>query len=228
MLASLYINNKHYGHIETTLKEAAEIYRRLVVSNPSEYEPDLIQVLHNLTIHYYNNKRFNEAEMTCKEASEMLRPLAASNPSTYEPYLLQTLNNLAAMYYGAKNHSDFVDVVKEMLEIYRRSGEKGPKYVEALGNLSYYEIILRKYGESEQYGREALAIDSTKHWIATNLAAALLFQGKYAEAEQIYRQYKSEKKETFLSDFKAFSEAGVIPKEYEADVEKIKKMLNEE
>ena len=87
---------------------------------------------------------------------------------------------------------------------------------------------MKNYPEAEQLAREGLSIDSTKIFIYTNLAAALLFQGKYTESEQIYRQYKSELKESFLDDFKQFAEAGVIPKEYEADVEKIKKMLNEE
>ena len=44
---------------------------------------------------------------------------------------------------------------------------------------------------------------------------------------KFYRQYKGELKDSFLNDFKQFAEAGVIPKEREADVEKIKKMLNE-
>ena len=72
-----------------------------------------------------------------------------------------------------------------------------------------------------------MAVDSTQHWIAANLAHALLFQGKYAEAEKIYREYKSELKDSFLDDFRQFAEAGVIPKEREADVERIKRMLNE-
>jgi hypothetical protein len=84
------------------------------------------------------------------------------------------------------------------------------------------------YSESEQYAREGLAMDSTQHWIATNLAAVLLFQGRYTEAEKIYRQYKSELKEIILDDFNKFAEAGVIPKEFESDIERIKKMLNEE
>ena len=86
---------------------------------------------------------------------------------------------------------------------------------------------MKKNTETEQYAREGLAVDSTQHWIASNLAAALLFQGKYAEAEHIYRQYKDELKEGFLDDFKQYAEAGVIPKEYEEDVEKIKRMLEE-
>lgn len=81
--------------------------------------------------------------------------------------------------------------------------------------------------DKKKYAHQALEIDSTQHYVYTNLAAALLFQGKYTEAEMIYRQYKSELKDSFLEDFKQFAEAGVIPKEYEADVENIKRILNE-
>ena len=56
----------------------------------------------------------------------------------------------------------------------------------------------------------------------------LLFQGRYKEAEQIYQQYKDELKDSILDDFNQFAEAGVIPKKYEADVEKIKKILMSE
>lgn len=71
-------------------------------------------------------------------------------------------------------------------------------------------------------------MDSTKHIVYSNLAAALLFQGKYQEAEKIYRQYNSELKEGFLSDFEEFAKAGVIPKNREEDVENIKKILEED
>ena len=96
-----------------------------------------------------------------------------------------------------------------------------------MGDVSFYAIFAKQYGEAEQYALEGLQLDSTKHYIYVNYAAALLFQGKYAEAETICRQYKDEKKNSFLDDLRLYAEAGVIPKEYEADVEKIKKMLNE-
>ena len=100
-------------------------------------------------------------------------------------------------------------------------------YTGCLGSLAYNAILLKKYDEAEQQAIRGLSVDPAKQWIATNLAAALLFQGKYAEAEAVYQQYKKELKGDFLDDFKQFSESGIIPKEYEADVEKIKKMLNE-
>lgn len=93
---------------------------------------------------------------------------------------------------------------------------------------SFYSIFEKQYAEAEAYSKEALEVDSTKHIAYSNLAAALLFQGKYQEAEKIYRQYKPELKEGFLSDFEEFTKAGMIPKNREEDVEKIKKILEEE
>ena len=63
--------------------------------------------------------------------------------------------------------------------------------------------------------------------LAVCIAAALLFQGKIEEAEKIYRQYKSEFKDGFLDDFAEYERLQVIPKEYMADVERIKAMLKE-
>lgn len=93
---------------------------------------------------------------------------------------------------------------------------------------SFYSIFEKQYAEAEAYSKEALEVDPTKHFAYGNQAAALLFQGKYQEAEKVYRQYKSELKEGFLSDFEEFTKAGVIPKNREEDVEKIKKILKEE
>lgn len=95
-------------------------------------------------------------------------------------------------------------------------------------NQSFYAIFEKQYAEAETYSKEALEVDSTNHIAYSNLAAALLFQGKYLEAEKIYSQYKSELKEGFLSDFDEFSKTGVIPKNREGDVEKIKQLLLKE
>ena len=92
---------------------------------------------------------------------------------------------------------------------------------------SAYANILGKFKEGEKFSLEALQVDSTKHIAYTNLAAALLFQGKIEEAEKIYRQYKSEFKDGFLGDFAEYERLQVIPKEYMADVERIKAMLQE-
>ena len=97
-----------------------------------------------------------------------------------------------------------------------------------LVNQSFYAIFEKQYAEAETYSKEALEVDSTKHIAYSNLAAALLFQGKYQEAEKIYLQYKAELKDGFLSDFEEFARTGVIPKNREKNVEKIKQILMKE
>lgn len=71
-------------------------------------------------------------------------------------------------------------------------------YTVFLSSQSFYANLLGKFKEGEECSLEALQVDSTKHIAYTNLAAALLFQGKIEEAEKIYRQYKSEFKDGFL------------------------------
>lgn len=94
-----------------------------------------------------------------------------------------------------------------------------------LGNQAYGAILQGNFVDAESFSREALMMDSTQHWIATSLAAALLFQGKTTEAEKVYRQYSKELRNSFLNDFKAFEKAGVIPEKRKKDVERIKQLL---
>ena len=92
--------------------------------------------------------------------------------------------------------------------------------------LAIFWVALFKDGE--QYALEALTVAPSFNIINTNLAAALLFQGKVEEAEKIYRQYKAELKDSFLGDFAEYERLKVIPEERKADVEHIKAMLNEQ
>ena len=100
-------------------------------------------------------------------------------------------------------------------------------YSGQLVNQSFDANLLGKFKEGEQYSLETIKVDSTQHIAYINLAAALLFQGKLEEAENLYRQYKAEFKEGFLDDFAEFERLNVIPEERKKDVERIKAMLKE-
>jgi predicted Zn-dependent protease len=100
-------------------------------------------------------------------------------------------------------------------------------YINTLENQSSHCLFANQFEKSEQYARRVLSIDPSLQWINIPLASALLFQGKYKEAEQIYRQYKAALKDNFLQDLDTFEAAGVIPEERKTDVERIRKMLNE-
>ena len=217
---------------EIYYEKALEILQRLANDNPKAYEPDVATTLNNLAVLYFDTQRLTEAEKMYKQALEIRQRLANDNPKAYEPDVAQTLNNLANLYSDTQRLTEAEEMYKQALEIRQRLANDNPKAYEpyvamTLGNLSFNAIFMKKYSEAEQLAREGLEVDSTQHFIYTNLAAALLFQGKHAEAEKIYRQYKDELKDGFLDDFEQFKAVGVIPKEREEDVEKIKLMLEE-
>lgn len=88
-------------------------------------------------------------------------------------------------------------------------------------------MFLGKFAEAEEYARKGMDIYPLHPIIYSCLAPALLLQGKYAEAEEIYRTHKAELKEDFLENIKQLEEAGIIPNERRKDVENIKTLLNE-
>ena len=96
------------------------------------------------------------------------------------------------------------------------------------GNLSNHALLMKQFDKAMDYAREGLACDSSKLFIWANLAASLLFKGDYGQAEAIYRQYRTELKDTFLDDLEEFERLGIIPKEREADVQKIRQMLQQQ
>ena len=231
-LALLFSATKRFEEAEEMYKEALAICRRLAQQNPQAHEHDVASILYSTGLLKVNQEQYADAIPSFEEALEIYRRVAKVNPAQQQWYS-SALYYLSQLYSATNNtlkayqiNQEWIPILKMMYEA--RTEELRGEYASKLGSQSWYAIFMKQYVESEQLAHEGLQVDSTQHWIATNLAAALLFQGKYDEAEAIYRQYKNELKDSFLDDFKQFAEAGVIPPEYEADVEKIKRMLEEE
>ena len=177
-----------------------------------------------------HTKRFSEAKTILEQALEIYQRINKEYSKEYEGNIAMAFANLALLYSDTKQYTKAEDCYKKALTMYQSLAKGNPQLYfslisSTLGNMAYNAIFMKKYSEAEQLAREGLAIDSTQHFIYSNLAAALLLQGRYNEAEPIYRQYKDELKEGFLDDFEQFKAAGVIPQEREEDVEKIKQML---
>ena len=229
-LAVLYSNIQRFNEAEQMYKVALEIQKRLAYVYPQVYEPNLAMSYNNLAVLYCNTQRFNEAEQMHKTALEIRKRLADANPQAHKLDLAKSYIGLALLYNNTHRFNETEQMYKAALEIFKRLANANPKTYEpyltdCYVNLSYVSILTKQFTLAETYSKEALEVDSTKHIVYSNLAAALLFQGKYQEAEKIYRQYNSELKEGFLSDFEEFAKAGVIPKNREEDVENIKKIL---
>ena len=230
-LGTLYKDTRRYEDSEKLCLSAMEIRRRLAAANPQVYEPDLAMTQYNLGCLYSDTQRYEDSEKMYLSAMEIRRRLAVANPQVYEPDLADTQYNLGCLYYNIQRYEESGEMYLSALEVYQRLTAADPQVYEpylvrACNNLSFLFLAQGNFEDAERYAREGSKYDSTHHTIYTNLAASLLLQGRYTEAEEIYLRYKEELKEDFLSDFENFYQRGIIPPEREDDVEQIKKLLS--
>lgn len=230
-LGLLYRNTQRFIESELMYKSALEIYKRLVEENPHLYGQKQANCLFWLADSQLKQEKYTEAISPLEKALKFYKKEAEQGKSI--DYYTTIMSWLHQLYGQEKKYSQAYLCFKQNIPLLKTLYQSDKSnYTELLNGVlvdqSFYAIFEKQYAEAETYSREALEVDSTKHIAYSNLAAALLFQGKYLEAEKIYRQYKAELKEGFLSDFEEFSKTGVIPKNREGDVEKIKQLLLKE
>lgn len=215
-----------YDQCEPLFNEGLELWRRLATENPVLYELGFAESLVDIADYKTLCGQNRDAIKLAEEAYEISQRHKNDSPMLY----LAATNILSNLYTDmgeyAKAHQLFIEMHALADAIHLKKNIPN-EYVIILGNESFSYIFTKEFAKAEQDAREALEIDITQKWIFTNLAAALLFQGKYAEAEELYVYLKPELKSSLLDDLTAFERAGVIPKERKADVERIRKMLNE-
>ena len=230
-LANLYNITQHFKESELVYKMVLEKYKRLAESNPHIYVQKQAECEFWIADVQLKLENYSEAIISLENALIFYKKEVERG--AFINYYSEILYRLSQLYGLVKKYSIGYSFNKQNIPSLRTLYQSDKSnYIELLNGIlvsqSFYSIFEKQYVEAENYSKEALKVDSTKHVVYGNLAAALLFQGKYQEAEKIYRQYKSELKEDFLSDFEEFSKAGVIPKNREEDVEKIKQLLLKE
>ena len=230
-LANLYSVTQRFTESEQMYNSALEIYKRLMGENSFIYGQKQADCLFWFAHLQLKQGKTTEAISPLEQALEFYKKEAEQGKSI--DYYTKIMSWLHQLYGQEKKYSQAYQCFKQNIPLLKTLYQlKNSDYIELLKGIlvsqSFFSIFEKQYIEAENYSKEALEVDSTKHVAYSNLAAALLFQGKYQEAEKIYRQYKSELKEGFLSDFEEFSKAGVIPKNREEDVERIKQLLLKE
>ena len=229
-LANLYSKTQRYAESEQMYKAAIAIYERLYEGAPQQYLSRLAKRYFDYGMVMLNNNKSNEAIEPVERSLKLCKDMMNDKPD--KALYAANLSCLVGLHNTNKDYATAYSYNKELLPLLKANyGEEAAKwkvvYSGQLLSQSFYANVLGKFEEGELYSLEALKVDSTQHLAYTNLAAAYLLQGKYQAAEKLYRQYKNELKEGFLSDFDELAKAGVIPAKRKTDVEKIKKMLNE-
>ena len=214
------------------------IFEHIALENPRVYNPDLAMILNNIGINYSVQTNYSKAEEYYLRCLEIREALATENP-IYVPQLNRLYRNIIRNYSEQKKYDLAIEYLSLQIELIKNSKELIDDYNEnlvyAYGSLSYYLIFNKNYALSEQSAHNALELDPSQTWVSINLAAALLFQGKYKEAESIYLELKNTENtgqdkthgDVCLEDLLEFEKANVIPEERKADVEKIKALLTD-
>ena len=229
-LADLYSETQRFVNSEQMYKAAIAIYERLYESAPQQYLSRLAEGYYWYGMSMVNNNKHHDAIGPFERSLKLCKDIV--NEETGKSLYAVNLGCLVELYGKEKDYATTYTYNKELLPLLKANyGEKTDKwkaeYNKKLIQHSFCANLLGKFEEGELHSLEALKVDSTQHLAYTNLAAAYLLQGKYEAAEKLYRQYKSEFKDGLLTDLDELAKAGVIPADRMADVEKIKKMLNE-
>lgn len=251
MLYELAIAQRRNNNIqaaEITINEVYEIRTKLAAKYPQAYIPDLIQTLYELidirlsvssfdttNIHLLNSELFNAINQLTK--SPLYDELLSEYYYNRGRVFLITGNTDSALSYCEKamtlvgNNKNYITEKRNKI-----LGILNNLLANIQGTISYSLLFAREYTNSESAGRRGLEHDSTQIWIYTNLAHALLFQGKYPEAEKIYLSLKGKMSEhdrtktyteILLSDFEELEKKGAIPLNSKNEVNKIIALLKE-
>ncbi len=254
---NFYSDQSNFPAAKLAYFEALKIFKGLAKTEVPVYEPDIARTQLYLGNLYYNNKDYLGAEPAFLEALEIYKRLARINPGTYDSDVTITEANLRDTYLrrklkkidelelkisNATVNNAKINLIIEIIREYHLLINSGDSVLAdelgiSYGNLAWLQLLEKQFANAEQSAREALnpqtfkkneGYDASVMWVGNaNLALALLFQGKYGEAEKIYNALKDKPyekgtyKDTFLADLNELEKAGIT----HPDVVKIRNLL---
>lgn len=198
-LGLLYSNTQRVTESGHMYKSALEIYKCLAEKNPRLYGQHQAQCLYWFADSQIKQEKYSEAISPLEKALEFYKKEAEQGMSidrytTIMSWLQQLYGQEKKYSHAYQCYKQNIPLLKTLYQLLKTLYQSDKSnYTELLNGIlvdqSFYAIFEKQYAEAEVYSREALEVDSTKHIAYSNLAAALLFQGKYLEAEKIYCQF---------------------------------------
>ena len=197
------------------------------------YEKEIADCCFELGHIKMQQKDNHEAKNLFERSLQITKRLKNSGENNKEDLYAMNLFTLFLMHFSEKEYQSAYHYGSELLVIlqslYLDNADKWKyNFLSQLVQQSVLANYLGKFKEGYQHSRQALQEDSTFQVSYANIAVSLLMQGKTAEAEQLYRQYKNDYRKVFMEHITELEQLGIIPEERKKDVERIKAMLNEE
>lgn len=230
-LATLYRENQRYSDAESLLKIVAEKYERLSKTNPF-FNIKSTAILLKIAEVKIQQKKYLEAINDLEKALVFYKKKAELE-SFFEAYTT-TIETLHLLYVQQgcylRAYQQIKSNISLLSKIYNSDKEKYANLFKGiLISMSAYSMFMRQFDEAKGYLVDASNVVSNEYidYLYANLAAVYLILGEYNNAEKIYRQYKTEFKELFLNNIDELVKKRVVPRARMADVEKIKRLLEE-
>lgn len=111
------------------------------------------------------------------------------------------------------------------------------KYAQYINDYAWYQLLVGDFMRAEKAVRRGLELSPYNPYLLGNLPTALLFQGKYAEAEELIKKHAAAPfasdsgyknfAAAFIADFNVLDSRGVIPEAHRAKMEAILSTLQE-
>lgn len=222
-LSLLYRQSGETAACRQTFTEALSNYCLLGKTNPAAYRPYVKAMAENIYLTFPG-----EDERGWQARLNLYRQLADFDFTQYAPSVAQVQNTLADYYDKQNQLQKSEPLYQSALSIYKQLGPTYRSYVaRQLGNLSFHYVLTGDFPQAEDYARQGLSTDGTKTYIYSNLGAALLLQGKYAEAEDIYNLYQNSLGSTFAEDLQTCLRLGIVPQEHKEKTQQIIIKLSE-
>lgn len=166
------------------------------------------------------------------EAFSTARQLAEADPDNIEAQisLLSLYEWMVPLAREQQLYSEAIALMSEVIKVRKRLPPDTSELTGAYLDLSWYQLLAQDFKGAEIAAREGLPFDENDISLLCNLAHALLFQGKYAEAEAIYLKHKDDKigialqawPAVITDDFKQLREVGLD----HPDMKKIEALLS--
>ncbi|OCQ88861.1 hypothetical protein BCD64_03715 [Nostoc sp. MBR 210] len=178
-----------YGEAEPLLKQAVQIYRKVLGDNHT----DTASSLNSLAVLYELQGRYDEAELLHNQALQIYKKvLGTEHPST-----ATILHNLAFLYKSQGRYDEAESLYNQALQIRMKVlRAEHPSTASSLNDLAGLYYSQGRYDEAEPLFHQALQIKMKvlgAEYPDTaislhNLAALYYSQGRYDEAESLYNQ----------------------------------------
>jgi len=194
-------------------QKSLAIRDKLAATDPgnTEWQRDLSISYDKIGYDLEGQGNLPEALKSYREAFTLNKVLARRDLANvqWQSDLSWVVVRISAVARELRDPDPMVDSAVERVEICRlryasvQSDGNKSALVKALGSVSYGLLFVNRSTDALNAAKEALLLDPSAAWIETNRAHALLFLGRFDEAEAVYLEHQDKP----LSDTRNFAEA---------------------